>query len=135
MIVFATLVSVVLFLVGALLFIVRESNVGVALCFIAVLGGGGFITLAKAHHNERTIECTVTEKDRSANRDGGSNYRVYTEECGVFVNEDSFLRGKFDSADIQAEIKVGNTYELTVAGPRFGLFSWFPNIFDVREVK
>lgn len=100
--------------------------------FLVVLGiffGGIF----PSFYNERTLECTVTEKDRGYNQESGSSqYRVYTEECGTFSNEDSMLRGKFSSGDVQGSLKVGETYTLTVVGPRIPFMSTFPNILEVR---
>lgn len=109
---------------------------------LALIGGGILVLLAviglgafPSFYNERTLTCTVTEKDRGYNQDSGSSeYRVYTEECGTFSNEDSLLRGKFNSGDVQGQLEEGETYELTVVGPRIPFLSAFPNILEVRPV-
>lgn len=80
-------------------------------------------------HNDRTLTCTVTDKDRGA--DEGS-YRVYTEECGQLANEDSVWRGKYDSADVWQDLKVGETYRLHVVGYRIPFLSQFPNVLSVE---
>jgi hypothetical protein len=86
------------------------------------------LTYDYAHHNPRTEECTVTEKDR-----GGENgsYRVYTEECGVLANQDSMWLGKYDSADVWAQIEPGQTYTFRIVGWRNEFFSNFPNIVEI----
>lgn len=80
----------------------------------------------------RDITCTVTDKDRG-NNEGG--YRVYTKECGVLSNEDSLLQGKWNSADVQAQLEEGHVYRIHTNGIRIPLFSDFPNIGSVQEVK
>ena len=90
------------------------------------------VSHAYAHHDERTVTCTVTDKDRGG--DSGS-YRVYTEQCGVLANRDSLWRGKWDSADMWVEIEPGHTYRFTLVGWRFGFLSMFPNILDVDLVE
>lgn len=80
-------------------------------------------------HNDRTLTCTVTDKDRGG--DEGS-YRVYTEECGQLANEDSMWRGKYDSADVWQDLKVGETYKLHVVGYRIPFLSQFPNVLSVE---
>lgn len=85
-----------------------------------------------AHHDEHTVTCTVTDKDRGG-QDG--SYRIYTEECGQLANVDSVWRGKFDSADVWQDIKPGHVYELTVVGARIPVLSEFPNVLAVEPVK
>lgn len=130
MVVLAALtLSVVLFLRG------NGLAAGVV-CLIALIGGFAAINVSINNYNERTLECTITDKDRGYNAESDSSeYRVYTEQCGTLSNEDSWLRGKFNSGDIQGQLQVGKTYELTIAGPRSGFLSMFPNIYKVQEVN
>lgn len=103
---------------------------GIVFAVVLALGVGG--SYLWTHYNERTLECTVTEKDRGFNPEtNSSEYRVYT-TCGTFSNEDSWWRLKFNSGDLQGELEEGRAFKLTVAGPRIPFFSAFPNIFDVE---
>lgn len=90
---------------------------------------------AGAFANEHTATCTVTSMDRGAGRDDASHYRVYTEDCGVLVDDDSWLRGKVNSADLWAQIRPGQRYEFKIAGFRFPLASQFPNILAVQPPR
>lgn len=91
--------------------------------------------IAWANSTEQ-ITCTITDKDRSGGDSGNSQYRVYTEQCDVLSNEDSWLQDKWDSATIQGQLKENHTYVLEVNGWRVGFFSTFPNIGRVvKEVK
>lgn len=78
--------------------------------------------------------CTVNDKDRTTDRDGNSNARVYTDQCGVFWVKDRLFAGHVDSADVYAQIQVGKTYELHTVGHRVPLMSAFPNITSATEV-
>lgn len=78
------------------------------------------------------MKCHVTEKTATTDRDGKTNYRVYTDNCGVFAVKDDILLGQFNSADIYSKIENGKDYKFTTHGPRNGFFSMFPNITKVN---
>ena len=101
----------------------------VTLIFVTVIG------LSFASYNNETVhnDCTVTEKDRTTTREGGSDARVYTENCGVFQVGDALFKGHFRSADVYASIDVGKTYDFTTIGFRAGPLSMFPNIIEVNQ--
>ena len=46
-----------------------------------------------------------------------------------------WLRGKFNSSDLQSELKVGHTYEIEVVGYMVRVFSWYRNVLSVKEVS
>jgi hypothetical protein len=102
--------------------------------FAGVLFGGLIaiipMTYAQTHYNERSVEVKVLDKDRT----GDGDMRVYTDK-GVFVNADSFWRGKHNSADWWAKWEEGKTYRFDVAGWRLGVTSDFPNIFAWEGIK
>lgn len=84
------------------------------------------------YKNDHWATCHVTDKDRGG--DNGS-YRIYTSDCGQLANEDSMLRGKFNSADFWQEIPDEGVVRFRIAGSRIGFFSQFPNVFDVEKVE
>jgi len=98
--------------------------------FVGILFAIAPLTYAQTHYNERTVEATVLDKDRT--REG--DMRVYTDK-GVFINADSVWRGKHNSADWWGKWQEGETYRFDVAGWRLGFTSDFPNIFDWEAVK
>lgn len=128
-------------LLGGYVIARHEGEGGVARLGFTALGGfvGGFVgvllaiapfTYAQTRYNERTVEATVLDKDRTAEGD----MRVYTDK-GVFLNADSTWRGKHNSADWWGQWQEGETYRFDVAGWRLGFTSDFPNIFDWEPVK
>ena len=76
--------------------------------------------------------CHVIDKDRSYNsKDGKSDTRVYTDNCGTFRIKDTiFGNTNFNTADLYASIVVGQNYDFDTRGFRFGLFSDFPIILE-----
>lgn len=80
----------------------------------------------------KDITCTVNSVDRVSDGNGGSDARIYTKECGVLKNADSWLFLKFDSADVQAQLTPG-PHVFHVAGFRIPIFSDFPNILEVKK--
>ena len=100
-------------------------------CIVAstLLVWGNWMT---TYRNDHWATCHVTGKDRGG--DNGS-YRIYTSDCGQLANEDSVLRGKFDSADVWQRVPDKGTVKLRIAGVRFGPFSQVPNVFDAEPVQ
>lgn len=95
--------------------------------------GGLAWTVHLGYSNPRDLTCHVTDKDRAA-RDGGSDMRVYTDECGVLKVQDLFWAGEFSSSDTFAAIEPGRTYRFHVTGIRMPVFSVFPNIRTAQVV-
>jgi hypothetical protein len=89
---------------------------------------------AVAYYNtQETIEATINDKERVCSSSGEGTscaYRVYT-DTEVFVNKDSLLFRKWNSADVQGQLEAGRSYELTVVGWRIPFFSAFRNIVEV----
>lgn len=108
---------------------------GVAIfAVVALCCGGGAI--ARANYHDHIATCTVTDKDRSSDGHGNSNYRIYTKQCGVLGNYDQWLVGKTASADIQGQVQPGHTYRLRIVGWRLPVASEFPNVVSVEgEVR
>lgn len=109
-------------------------NILVVLIFIGIIG---LISIPN-HLNKETHTVTITDKEVKRSGDD-DKYIVFGEtkdgEAVVFQNTDILTRFKFDSSDIQAKLKVGNTYELTTVGFRITLFSKYPNIIDMKLVE
>lgn len=83
-----------------------------------------------AYFTAETVTFTVQEKQVVTDQ-GSSRYLVFT-GGEVFENTDCFTRFKFDSSDLQSELKEGETYTATVYGWRVPLFSWYRNIVSIH---
>jgi Protein of unknown function (DUF1523) len=70
--------------------------------------------------------------------DGKQVYMIYTiRENGkerVFVDRDSKLYFKFNSADVYARMEKGKWYRVRTVGWRFPMKSWFENILSAKSL-
>ena len=81
-----------------------------------------------------TVTCTVESKDRATKAKGGSDQRIYTEDCGVLSVADDMLNGQWNSSDLYAQIDEGKVYTFETVGWRNGFLSAFPNVISAQEV-
>lgn len=107
-------------------------------CSLIVIGGlivvAGGIGIAKNLHEEHPT-CTITAKESVSKGDSGHEYRVFTEECGVLKVGDTVWRMHFESADVYASLKEGETYDLITTGWRIPFLSWMPNVVEASPAK
>lgn len=102
-----------------------------------------FVMLGMRWLEERAIVNTVTGTvtDKYIKRVGDVDvYHVAIQdpETGhteVLWNRDAYTWQKLNSADVQQALKVGQTYDFTVAGIRSPLFSLFRNIVQYQPHK
>ena len=96
----------------------------------SIIGGISLYT----HTSEYTI--TITGKERVYQSEE-SKYLVFGEDANgsslVFENTDSLFHGKWNSSNIQGQLKEGNTYTIKVYGYRIPILSMYENIIEVKE--
>ncbi len=85
--------------------------------------------------NDTEYTVTITKKDRitesskysEGNVKTSSKYLVFADDENgnslVFENTDCFIRLKFNSSNVQGQLKDGHTYKITVIGYRVPFFS------------
>ena len=100
----------------------------------------GYEAIFSFNDTEYTI--TVTDKERVYEGSGdtsSSKYLVFGDDNNgnslVFENTDCFIRSKWNSSNIQGQLKEGNTYKVTVVGYRVSFFSMYQNIIKIEEIK
>lgn len=112
----------------------------IALIMIITIAGTALFSF-----NDKEYMITVTDKERvySTSMSGDSvtqtsKYLVFgLDENGevlVFENTDTFIRGKWNSSNVQGSLLEGNTYKVTVVGYRIPFLSWYENIIAVEKV-
>lgn len=107
---------------------------GVVAFAILVIAGISF-GIAYYTNTSTNTACVVEDKDRTRDRDGKSDMRVYTENCGVLEVSDNLLKFHFDSSDVFNEIEIGKTYDFETFGYRIPVLSQFESIISATEVK
>lgn len=90
--------------------------------------------------NDTDYTITVTDKERVySSRRKISKYLIFAEDKDknslVFENTDCLLRGKWNSSNIQGELKEGHAYNITVVGFRIPILSMYQNIIKVEEIQ
>jgi heme/copper-type cytochrome/quinol oxidase subunit 2 len=114
----------------------RIAKFAIPVLIVAAIGFVPFI-----HYNTmETISADVTEKYVKRKSDS-DEYRIATRSTNdtnqveVFKNVDSILSFKFNSADVNARIAVGDTCTLRVNGFRVPWLSMFRNVIEVKECR
>lgn len=97
---------------------------------LSILGSIAYI------RSKTDITITVTDKERitkTVEGNDASYYLVYT-DTETFANSDSMLFFKWNSSDVQGQLKVNQTYKVTVAGWRIPFLSEYRNIIKVQDI-
>ena len=109
----------------------------IAIMFVLLIGQEALFNF-----NDTEYTITVTDKERIYTGSGdnsSSKYLVFGDDQNgnslVFENTDCFIRGKWDSSNIQGQLKEGNVYKITVIGYRVPFLSWYQNIIKIEEVR
>lgn len=108
-------------------------KIGCAVIFIILIIGLCIFGVTLDYQNEEIHQCTL--EDKWVKRQSESS-DVYLVQCGdeVYKVSDLLFKGKFNSSDIYAKLKVGKKYEIVTTGYRFNLFSMYKNINDYKEI-
>lgn len=108
-------------------------KIGCAVIFIILIIGLCIFEVTLDYQNEEIHQCTV--EDKWVKRQSESS-DVYLVQCGdeVYKVSDLLFKGKFNSSDIYAKLKVGKKYEITTTGYRINAFSMYKNINEYREI-
>lgn len=99
-----------------------------------IVGTG--VEIASQTGPTETVRVTVTDKERQVTRNGDdidSKYIVFTDK-EVFENTDNWLKGKFNSSDVQGQLQRGQQYDLEVNGFRNQYISHYRNIISAKPV-
>lgn len=109
-------------------------RLGCAVAFLVAmaLALGGYV--GASYFPQRTETCTVADKYVAREGDGNT-YRLVTEECGTLRVGGWLTGGRFDTADVYADLQVGTAYEMELRGTRFGPLSMFPAVGNYSEVR
>ncbi len=102
--------------------------IGFLVILILIVGVGYKLGYAFTSEEE-----TITVEAKWDKRSGDkSKYLVSTTDGQVFQITDSFVNWRFDSSNLYARIKPGETYDIKTQGFRFGLLSDYKNIIEVK---
>lgn len=89
-------------------------------------------TVASYQHKE-THQGTITDK-YNKRQDKEDKFYIVLDNKQVIENSDLLFKKKFDSADIQARLKVGDKIEVKTIGYRIHFLNLYPVLYEVKKV-
>ena len=108
-------------------------KVAVPVLSVAVALGASYGINAGTKQELEGVKISQTESRYMRKGDGfGFTKTTYQTAQGEFQNTWSPLNGKFSSSEIEAKIKVGETYDITVVGLNVPTLGWYPNIISAK---
>ncbi|WAX23220.1 hypothetical protein VL10_ORF29 [Staphylococcus phage vB_SauM_VL10] len=90
-------------------------------------------TVASYQHKE-VHQGTITDK-YNKRQDKEDKFYVVLDNKQVIENSDLLFKQKFDSADIQARLRVGDKVKVKTIGYRVHIFNLYPILYDVEKVS
>lgn len=89
-------------------------------------------TVASYQHQE-AHKGTITDK-YNKRQDKKDKFYIVLDNKQVIENSDLLFKKKFDSADIQARLKVGDKVEIKKIGYRIHFLNLYPVLYEVKKV-
>lgn len=89
-------------------------------------------TVASYQHKE-THQGAITDK-YNKRQDKEDKFYIVLDNKQVIENSDLLFKKKFDSADIQARLKVGDKVEVKTIGYRIHFLNLYPVLYEVKKV-
>lgn len=89
-------------------------------------------TVASYQHKE-VHQGTITDK-YNKRQDKEDKFYIVLDNKQVIENSDLLFKKKFDSADIQARLKVGDKVEVKTIGYRIHFLNLYPVLYEVKKV-
>lgn len=90
--------------------------------------------MAIPYQNPEIITVTVQEKYVKKSK-GLGKYMIIDTNNNTYEITDLIFKSKFNSSDLYAELKEGQTYEIEVTGSRIKWLSCYKNINIIREIQ
>lgn len=105
----------------------------IPLLSVSVALGAGYGVNAVTRQEIDGVKISQMESRFMRKGDGfGFTKTTYKTEQGEFQNTWSPLNGKFSTSAIEGQLKVGETYDITVVGMNVPSLGWYPNIIAAK---
>ncbi len=99
-----------------------------ACCHIAYL-----FSVELTYQNKEVHQGTITDK-YNKRQDKEDKFYIVLDNKQVIENSDLLFKKKFDSADIQARLKVGDKVEVKTIGYRIHFLNLYPVLYEAKKV-
>lgn len=102
---------------------------------IVIIAIALFVTPIIVQYNHKQ-EFTGEITDKYNKRDGDSDkFYVVLDDKTIVQNSDLLFKGRFNSADVQAQLKVGDKVKIKTIGYRIQILSMYPQMYDVKQME
>ena len=111
----------------------NKGLVGIIIIIVIILAVAiGIAVYAGSYYGSKeTITITVDDKWIKGVGSNSQKYLIADVEGNVYENVDDWLQGKYDSSNVWADLKIGETYDVVVMGWRIPFFSMYQNILQI----
>ncbi|HFV7440159.1 TPA: hypothetical protein ACH94F_002322 [Staphylococcus aureus] len=86
-----------------------------------------------SYQNKEVHQGTITDK-YNKRQDKEDKFYIVLDNKQVIENSDLLFKKKFDSADIQARLKVGDKVKVKTIGYRIHFLNLYPVLYEVKQV-
>ncbi len=86
-----------------------------------------------SYQNKEVHQGTITDK-YNKRQDKEDKFYIVLDNKQVIENSDLLFKKKFDSADIQARLKVGDKVEVKTIGYRKHFLNLYPVLYEAKKV-
>lgn len=105
----------------------------IGLSMIVLLIAIPIYTVAE-YKNKEIYTGEITDKYNKRSYDTDDFY-IILDNKKVIANTDLIFKGKFNSADIQAQLKVGEKVKVKTIGYRVPFLNFYPKLYEIEKVK
>lgn len=113
--------------------LVKDPLFAITLVLAICVIGLTVYTIEEYNHTQE-FRGTITEKYNKQSNGEGKFYIVLDDKT-VIENSDLLFKGKFDSAEIQAKLKVGDEVSIKTVGFRTHMLDLYPKLYEYEEDK
>ncbi|SCS63778.1 phage protein [Staphylococcus aureus] len=110
----------------------KSINMFIVFAVIILVIVPAIYTVARYQHKE-THQGTITDK-YNKRQDKEDKFYIVLDDKQVIENSDLFFKRKFDSADVQARLKVGDKVKVKTIGYRIHFLNLYPVLYEVKKV-
>ncbi|MDT0750775.1 hypothetical protein [Staphylococcus chromogenes] len=100
--------------------------------FLAINVIGLIVFIIAEYNHTQEYKGIITEKYNKQSEGEGKFYIVLDDKT-VIENSDLLFKGKFNSADIQPKLKVGDKVTIKTVGFRIPILSTYPILYEFEE--
>ena len=105
----------------------------IGLSMIVLLIAIPIYTVAE-YKNKEIYTGEITDKYNKRSYDTDDFY-IILDNKKVIANTDLIFKGKFNSADIQAQLKVGEKVKVKTIGYRIPFLNFYPKLYEIEKLE